>query len=62
MESLYAYTINGARQLSLDKETGSISPGKSADFVILDRDIITCTIEKLSGTKVLETFFRGNKL
>lgn len=62
MESLYAYTLNGARQLSLDKETGSISPGKSADFVILDRDIITCPIEELSGTKVLETFFRGNKV
>ncbi len=62
MESLYAYTINGAKQLSLSQETGSISPGKSADFLVLDRDIINCPIEELSGTQVLNTFFRGNKL
>ena len=58
-ESLYAYTINGAMQLSLDKETGSISCGKSADFLILDRDIMECPMEELKETQVLNTFFRG---
>ena len=62
MESLYAYTINGAMQLSLEHETGSISEGKSADFLILDRDIIECPAEELKGTKVLKTFFRGELL
>ena len=62
MESLFAYTINGAGQLGLSDETGSISKGKSADFVILDRDIINCPIEDLPETKVLDTFFRGNKV
>ena len=61
-ESLFAYTINGAKQLSLSDETGSITAGKSADFVILDRDIINCPIEDLPETKVLDTFFRGNKV
>ncbi len=59
MESLYAYTINGAMQLSVGDETGSIEPGKSADFLILDRDMINCTEEELQKTKVLNTFFRG---
>jgi len=59
MESLYAYTINGARQLMLDKETGSITSGKSADFVILDRDIIKCQLEELKDTRVLQTYFCG---
>src|SRR5258708_32342337 len=35
-----AYTINGARYLNRDRETGSIEVGKSADFIVLDRDIL----------------------
>ena len=60
-ESLKAYTINCAKQLMLDKETGSISEGKSADFVIVDRDIMNCPLEELKNTQVISTFFRGRK-
>ena len=33
------YTINGARQLRLEDQIGSIEVGKSADFMVLDEDL-----------------------
>ena len=40
--------------------------GKSADFVILDRDILALAdkgkADAIAGTKVLETWFRGARV
>ncbi|MBR2067680.1 MAG: amidohydrolase [Solobacterium sp.] len=59
LESLYAYTINGAKQLQLERETGSISCDKSADFVILDEDFLNCSMKKLKNIQIQRTYFRG---
>lgn len=60
-----AYTMNGARMLNL-KEAGSIEVGKSADFIVLDRDILaladTGHAEGIAATQVLGTWFRGKKV
>ncbi|HKO15408.1 MAG TPA: amidohydrolase family protein [Gemmatimonadaceae bacterium] len=38
---------------------GSLTPGKYADFVILDRDIMTVSSAAILGTRVLATYIGG---
>jgi len=54
----YAYTRNSARAMNLDS-IGSIAPGKRADLVLLDRDVLTISPEKMRDTKVLWTMVAG---
>lgn len=64
-EGLQALTKNGAWQLGLEKERGSIKVGKYADFVILDRNILDYEGEQLRtihDTKILYTYFEGEKV
>jgi predicted amidohydrolase YtcJ len=56
---LYAYTRNAARALNEQEEIGSIAPGKLADFVLLDRDVLTATAEEARDTRVLWTIVGG---
>ena len=62
-EVIQAYTIDGARMLGLEREAGSLEAGKSADFIVLDRDIValgeTGHPEDIAATKVLATYFQG---
>jgi len=63
---LAAYTLNGARFLGWDKETGSLAVGKSADFVVVDRDIVrladTGHADDIADTRVLQTWFQGRRV
>jgi predicted amidohydrolase YtcJ len=65
-EVLDAYTINGARMLGREQECGSLEAGKSADFVLLDRDILALAdagrADDVAATRVLETWFRGKRV
>ena len=40
---------------------GSLSPGKFADFVVLDQNLITCNEEDILKTKVIATYVGGDK-
>ena len=59
MAMLYAYTRNAAHALRLDDVIGSIAPGKQADLVLVDRDVLTVPAEEMKETKVLWTMFGG---
>lgn len=59
---LYAYTRNGAQVMGLLDRIGSIAPGKEADLVLLDRDVLTVPSEELRETRVLWTMVAGRKV
>jgi predicted amidohydrolase YtcJ len=58
-EALRAYTLNAAYAAFEEQEKGSLSPGKLADFVVLDRDIMTITADEILATRVLTTYVSG---
>ncbi|MDB6137819.1 MAG: Exoenzyme regulatory protein AepA precursor, partial [Verrucomicrobiaceae bacterium] len=41
---------------------GSLEAGKRADFIIIDRDALTCPVDDLKDTKVRETWLDGRKI
>ncbi|MGB6215055.1 amidohydrolase [Pseudomonas mandelii] len=59
---LYAYTLNAARTIGLEKQIGSLSPGKQADFIVLDRDVFSVDNKALHNTQVLQTWFAGREV
>jgi predicted amidohydrolase YtcJ len=54
----YAYTRNSARAMNLES-IGTIAPGKRADLVLLDRDVLTISPEEMRDTKILWTIVAG---
>jgi hypothetical protein len=55
----YAYTRNSARAMNMQDSIGTIAPGKRADLVLLDRDVLTVSPEEMRDTKVLWTMVAG---
>jgi hypothetical protein len=62
IQALKAMTIWAAKACFEEKEKGSLEPGKIADFVILDRDIMTAGEDSIPGTKVLGTYVGGKEM
>lgn len=61
-QALKSITIWAAKANFWEKEKGSLEPGKSADFVILDKDIMSTTISEIPYVKVEQTFIGGERV
>ncbi len=58
-DALYAMTIHGAYANFEEDEKGSIEIGKSADFIILDNDLIRSAEVRIPSTNIVATFIDG---
>ena len=61
-EALKGITIWAAKANFEEKEKGSLEPGKYADFVILDKDIMKVKGAELPKVKVIKTYINGVKV
>jgi predicted amidohydrolase YtcJ len=59
LEALKSYTLNNAFAAFEEELKGSLTAGKLADIVVLDRDIMTVPDEDLAGTQVDLTVLGG---
>lgn len=60
--ALKAVTINAAYQYFEENEKGSITAGKRADFVILDKDPLAVPLSELKNIRVLQTIKDGETI
>ena len=61
-QALTALTINVAKQMFIENERGSISTGKYADFLLVDKDVLTCPVTEIHTAKPAATYFEGKKV
>ena len=61
-QALTALTINCAKQMFIDDERGSVKEGKYADFLLLNKDVLTCPVTEIHSAKPNATYFEGKKV
>lgn len=63
-QAIYAYTLGAARAAGWEQSIGSITPGKRADLIVLDRNLFALREEEIragavAATAVAATIFDG---
>ncbi len=58
-EALESMTVHGAVGTFTELSRGRLRPGYHADLVVLDRDVLRCSVWDLEATRVLATVIAG---
>lgn len=58
-QAIQCYTYNGAYQMRMEDQVGSIAVGKRADLVFLEKDLFKISPEAIHSTKVVHTMMDG---
>ena len=61
-QALTALTINCAKQMLIENERGSIKSGKYADFLLVNKDVLTCPVTEIHTAKPDATYFEGKRV
>jgi predicted amidohydrolase YtcJ len=58
-QAIRFYTTNNAYLMFLEDQIGNLEPGKLADFIVLDRDLLTCEVDAIKDAQVERTYLGG---
>lgn len=61
-EAVSLYTKNAAYAAHEEKKKGMLTPGRLADFIVLNEDIFETEPDKIGGLKVLHTYLGGRAI
>ena len=61
-QAIESLTINIAKQMLIEKERGSISKGKYADFLLVNKDVLSCPVTEIHEARPAATYFEGKKV
>ncbi len=61
-EALDVLTINGAYQMGIEKERGSIEKGKYADFLFISKDLTSIPKNEIHTAEISNVYFEGNEV
>jgi hypothetical protein len=54
-QTIAGYTIGAAKAAGWDEISGTITPGKLADLIVVDRDLFALEAQGISGAEIAET-------
>jgi predicted amidohydrolase YtcJ len=58
-QAIRLYTINNAFLTFEEKKKGSLEPGKLADFIVINKSILTCPVNDVKNIQVEQTYLGG---